>query len=924
MLRGVALLAIAAGICEGQANPRSPRPCDPQTPLGPSHDLYCLELVAAPGIQRAAGRVELSIPPGPFTVSVTPDGRSRFLPIVFLSGLPRTTHDAPRTDVVYVAWATTPEMDTLIKLGTVRNGRTTLRPIALEKFNFLITAEPSARVREPGRVILRGQSPSTRLFPPDLLEFSLGAARSADVMDHGEHESSGWPMVPTPPGVTMLPSEMALRPAVTPFLPATEMPLPHAESNEVLRLQDGDIVDLDAELVRRTINGQTYTMYGYNGQYPGPLIEVSRGSEIMVRFTNHLSDSTSIHWHGIRLENAFDGVEGVRDAFTYKLKFPDAGIFWYHPHIREDIQQALGLYGNILVRQPGAKIAANREQILMLQDLLVGDGSLIPFGLESPTHALMGRFGNLFLVNGEPGYRLSVLRGEVVRFYLTNASNTRTLNLSFPGARMKVVAADAGPFEHEAWVESVVIGPAERYVVHVRFERPGTVALVNRVRGLDHLFGRFFQETDTLGVVTVSPQRVPNDLGKALAALRRPPPPFAALEPYRRFIDRVPDKTLVLTLATHALPYVTERLMQLDSIYFAPVEWGGTMPMMNWASTGRQVRWVLKDPESGRQNMDIDWSFRRGEPVKLRLVNERRAFHGMQHPIHLHGQRFLVLAVNGVPNTDLAWKDTVLVPAGSVVDILLDLGRDDDALHRELARSLHVRAHTPARSDRAASRLVHGAGPRVHHRGYVAARADARVARGWNRRRAQGEPDHRAARRPDRVGGAVVGGARSRRREDAGLERLDGDSGARRDARPSVLHGGGRARGADVVHRAEAVSGLGRDHDSHHGQPRAVRRDQSQGHHRSRVRPGTADPPHRALYHRRAGRRRDGDPEFPGSGAPLRGVLGGRGRDVDQGVHGHSSRRARRRDSGSTQARRQSHGTPVLGEFPGSGRAGDR
>ncbi len=610
--------------------------------------------MAAPGIPRAAGRVELSISPGPFTVSITRDGRSRFLPIVFLSGL-------PRTDVVYVAWAATPQMDTLIKLGTVRNGRTTLRPIVLEKFNFLITAERSARVREPqGRVILRGQSPSTRLFPPDLLEFSLGAARSADAIDHGEHESSGWPMVPAPPGVTMLPSEMALRPAVTPFLPATDMPLPHAESNEVLRLQDGDIVDLDAELVRRTINGQTYTMYSYNGQYPGPLIEVSRGSEIMVRFTNHLSDSTSIHWHGIRLDNAFDGVEGVSDAFTYKLKFPDAGIFWYHPHIREDIQQALGLYGNILVRQPGAKIAANQEQILMLQDLLVGDGSLIPFGLESPTHALMGRFGNVFLVNGEPGYRLSVRRGEVVRFYLTNASNTRTL-----------------------------IGPAERYVVHVRFERPGEVALVNQVRGLDHLFGRFFPQVDTLGVVTVSPQRVSDDFGNTFAALHRPPPPFAALASYRRFLDKAPDKTLVLTLATHGLPYVTERLMQLDSIYFAPVEWGGTMPMMNWASTGRQVRWVLKDPESGRQNMDIDWSFRRGEPVKLRLVNERRAFHGMQHPIHLHGQRFLVLAVNGVPNTDLAWKDTVLVPAGSVVDILLDTANPGQwMLHCHIAEHL--------------------------------------------------------------------------------------------------------------------------------------------------------------------------------------------------------------------------------------------
>src|SRR6267143_2952826 len=352
-------------------------------------------------------------------------------------------------------------------------------------------------------------------------------------MDHGEHEKSGWPMVPTPPGVTMLPSEMALRPDVTPFLPMEDSSLPNADSNEVLRLEDGTIIDLDAELVRRTINGQTFTMYSYNGQYPGPLIEVSRGSEIMVRFTNHLPDATSIHWHGIRLENAFDGVEEVSDVFTYKIQFPDAGIFWYHPHVREDIQQALGLYGNILVRQPGAKIPANREQILMLQDLLVGDPGLIPFGLESPTHALMGRFGNVFLVNGRPGYRLAARRGEVVRFYFTNASNTRTLNVSFPGARMKVVAADAGSFEREAWVESVVIAPAERYVVEVRFDRPGAVPLVNQVRGLDHLFGRFLPLVDTLGVVTVSRAPVRHDLGARFATLRRDRATTRALERYR-------------------------------------------------------------------------------------------------------------------------------------------------------------------------------------------------------------------------------------------------------------------------------------------------------------------------------------------------------------------------------------------------------
>jgi FtsP/CotA-like multicopper oxidase with cupredoxin domain len=96
------------------------------------------------------------------------------------------------------------------------------------------------------------------------------------------------------------------------------------------------------------------------------------------------------------------------------------------------------------------------------------------------------------------------------------------------------------------------------------------------------------------------------------------------------------------------------------------------MPMMNWAATGHQLRWILRDPETGRENMDIDWHLRRGQPVRVRLVNPRESAHAMQHPIHLHGQRFLVLAVNGVPNENLAWKDTVLVPAGAAVDILLD------------------------------------------------------------------------------------------------------------------------------------------------------------------------------------------------------------------------------------------------------------
>ena len=113
------------------------------------------------------------------------------------------------------------------------------------------------------------------------------------------------------------------------------------------------------------------------------------------------------------------------------------------------------------------------------------------------------------------------------------------------------------------------------------------------------------------------------------------------------------------------------------------------MPMMNWASTGNQVRWVLRDPDTGKENMDIDWTFRRGDVVKLRLANERRSMHAMQHPIHIHGQRFLVLAVNGVRNENLVWKDTVLIPAGSTVDLLVDLSNPGRwMLHCHIAEHL--------------------------------------------------------------------------------------------------------------------------------------------------------------------------------------------------------------------------------------------
>jgi FtsP/CotA-like multicopper oxidase with cupredoxin domain len=396
--------------------------------------------------------------------------------------------------------------------------------------------------------------------------------------------------------------------------------------------------------------------------------------------TTRLDAPTSIHWHGIRLDNAFDGAVGVtqaaiepRDSFTYRLRFPDAGFYWYHPHDREDLQQGLGLYGTILVRSadPHYYNAVHRESVLVLSDILMDDRGLIPFGAGAATHALMGRFGNTLLVNGETNYSLGVDRGSVVRFFIANASSSRVYNLSFsnPRVRIKVIAGDAGKFEHEAWVQSVVVGPSERYVVEARFPDSGSVALVNRVQALDHMIGSYSPETDTLGVVHVGDKTVVPSYARSFATLRSNRGVGGELDRFRA-LARGPDRELVLTMRGEGLPAaVANMLLGIN----AAMEWNDGMPMMNMVSTSNEIRWVMRDPATGKENMDIDWSFRRGDVVKLRIVNDPSSPHAMQHPIHLHGQRFLVLTRDGVPSENLVWKDTAIIPAGETVELLADM-----------------------------------------------------------------------------------------------------------------------------------------------------------------------------------------------------------------------------------------------------------
>jgi suppressor of ftsI len=490
--------------------------------------------------------------------------------------------------------------------------------------------------------------------------------------------------VPMPRGMPMIPGLVGLVPPVAPFLPGAGLNarmLPAAKPTQLTQLEDGDTLDLTAMLVRRTIRGHPFAMYGFNGQVPGPLIRVPQSATITVRFHNRIDLASTVHWHGVRLDNRFDGVPDLTQdtvkpggSFVYTVHFPDAGIYWYHPHVREDIEQGMGLAGNIRVDspEPGYYSPVNREQTLMLSDLLVNGDTLIPFGKDAPDFALMGRVGNVLLVNGEPGYTLHVDRGDVVRFFITNVSSSRTFNLSFGGAPIKVVASDVSRFEREERVPSVVIAPAERYVVEVRFDGPRRYVLVNAIQAINHYAGEFSPEVDTLGAVTAGAAPAAPDYTRQFATFRTNDAVSRDIGRYRQYFDKPPDKTLTLTVATSALPLATVQFLNVDTAYFAPVEWVDGMPDMNWLSTSKQVRWIFRDSATGKENMDIDWHARRGTVLKLRIFNDPKSFHPMQHPIPPHGPRMLVVTRDGIPTRNLVWKDTALVPVGSTVDLLID------------------------------------------------------------------------------------------------------------------------------------------------------------------------------------------------------------------------------------------------------------
>ena len=439
---------------------------------------------------------------------------------------------------------------------------------------------------------------------------------------------------------------------------------------ETVELSDGGRFDLTARAVSKRLGATTVRMLAYNGSIPGPTLRVKQGSEVTIDFTNDADVETTVHWHGIRLDNQFDGVPhgmhrgmqapiAVGESFSYRLRFPDPGIYWYHPHIREDYTQELGLYGNIVVEpsDPGYWPPANREVVLVLDDLLLKGTKIAPFSRDESNRTAMGRYGNVMLVNGETSVSIDASAGEVVRFYLTNTANVRPFDFRIPGARMKLIGSDGGRMEHEAFTTDVLIAPSERAVVDVLFERPGDHLLEHR--GPDQAYD--------LGTVSVGAQGISPSYVAEFETLRTSPELVSTRSTLGPDLERAPDKTLSLVAEMPGMKRHGEMHGHID------IEWEDNMQLHNRMTSPRTMFWKLVDAETGAVNHEIDWTFERSQRVKLRIVNASHSDHPMQHPFHIHGERFLVLARDGLTNENLGWKDTVLIRTGETGDLLVEM-----------------------------------------------------------------------------------------------------------------------------------------------------------------------------------------------------------------------------------------------------------
>ena len=374
-------------------------------------------------------------------------------------------------------------------------------------------------------------------------------------------------------------------------------------------------------------------VWSYDGTVPGPQLRFRQGERLRIEVENQLPEATTVHWHGIRLPNAMDGVAGVTQPpiaaaggrFTYEFVLPDAGTYWYHPHFASPGQVGRGLYGALIVDEPEPP-AVDRDVIWVLSDWRLDRNARIvgDFGsFMDASHA--GRIGNTVTVNGVIQESFELRAGERVRLRLINAANARIFGLDFRGHEPLVIALDGHPVTpHRA--DRIVLGPSMRADLLLdATAEPGSVHQV-----IDDFYQRrAYRLLDLRYAATKTP-------GRAGAPLPRLAPNPVA-EPDLAKAER------------HRVRFE-----------------GGMMGRMPMREMRHGMAWMVNGrPIAEHDHGEPLFTLAHGRSHLIEMVNDT----SWHHPIHLHGHVFRLLTMNGKPVQHRPLLDTVLLDPDSRAEI---------------------------------------------------------------------------------------------------------------------------------------------------------------------------------------------------------------------------------------------------------------
>lgn len=394
--------------------------------------------------------------------------------------------------------------------------------------------------------------------------------------------------------------------------------------------------------------GPSYPQTGvwcYGERVPGPELRVRQGGRLAVAFDNRLPQSSTIHWHGVRVPNAMDGVPGLTqtpvapgESFDYVFEPPDAGTYWYHPHQSSVEQVGRGLYGVLIVEEP-EPIRVDREEVWVLDDWRMTQEAAIVEDFDNfHDHSHGGRIGNTVTLNGAIPESWPVRAGERVRLRLINAANARFFALKFTGHAPQLIALDGQPCTPHALPEGrIVLGPAMRADLLIDMSgRPG-----ERFPLVDDHYQRFAYRLLDIAYEAGAPLREHAlDAPIALTANPLPAPDLGSA---------VRQRVVLGGGAMGGLASATFR--------------GETLGLRDIARAGKV--WALNGVVADRVAMDPLLTLTRGQSAVIELVNQT----AFDHPMHLHGHSFRVLSRDGRPVPHGIWQDTVLVAPRERVEI---------------------------------------------------------------------------------------------------------------------------------------------------------------------------------------------------------------------------------------------------------------